>query len=216
VPQFDAVIFDLDGTLADSLGDIGGAMNETLAAHGHPVHPLDAYREFVGDGVEMLARRALPEAKRADITAFVAAYRARYQQRIAQETRPYPGVPEALDALTAKGLKLAVLSNKRDDFTIELVKTLFGKWPFLEVRGERQGVPRKPDPQAALEIAVQLKAPPARCAFVGDTPIDMKTARNAGMHAVGVTWGFRPANELNDAGAHVVLRHPSELVDALR
>lgn len=216
MPHFDAVIFDLDGTLADSLADIGGAMNETLAAHGHPTHPLEAYRDFVGEGIETLARRAMPQPPRADVADFVADYRARYRLRIAKETRPYPGVPEALDGLTAKGLKLAILSNKRDDFTVELVKTLFGRWSFVEVRGERQGVPRKPNPQAALEIAVRLEVAPARCAFVGDTPIDMKTARNAGMHAVGVTWGFRPANELNDAGAHVVLRHPSELVDALR
>jgi phosphoglycolate phosphatase len=215
VPTFDAVIFDLDGTLADSLADIGGAMNETLAAHGHPVHPITAYRDFVGEGVETLARRALPQPPPQDVTAFLADYRARYRQRMAQETRPYPGVPEALDALTARGLKLAVLSNKRDDFTVELVKVLFAKWRFLEVRGERQGVPRKPNPQAALEIAARLETPPARCAFVGDTAIDMKTARSAGMHAVGVTWGFRPATELTAAGAQVVISRPAELVDVI-
>ena len=215
VASFDAVIFDLDGTLADSLADIGGAMNETLADHGHPVHPLDAYRQFVGEGVEMLARRALPTPLQSDVTAFVAAYRARYQQRIAKETRPYAGVPEALDALVKAGLKLAVLSNKRHDFTVQLVQTLFSRWPFLDVRGEQHNVPRKPDPQAALDIARGLGVAPSRCAFVGDTAIDMKTARAAGMHAVGVTWGFRPALELTEAGAARVLLHPSELVQAL-
>jgi phosphoglycolate phosphatase len=215
VPTFDAVIFDLDGTLADSLGDIGGAMNEMLAAHGFPTHALEAYKNFVGEGVEQLARRALPPAEAERAANYIADYRARYARRIIQDTRPYPGVPELLDALSAQGLKLAVLSNKRDDFTVELVQKLFARWSFVEVRGERQGVPRKPDPHAALDIARTLTVTPARCAFVGDTAIDMRTARNAGMHAVGVTWGFRPRTELTDAGAHAVLEHPRELLPIL-
>jgi phosphoglycolate phosphatase len=216
VAHFDAVIFDLDGTLADSLADIGGAMNETLAAHGFPTHALDAYRGFVGEGVELLAQRALPAAERHRAAEFVAIFRGRYQRRIAQDTRPYPGVPELLDALIAQGLKLAVLSNKRDDFTNQLVQKLFSRWPFAEVRGERQGVPRKPHPQAALEIATVLACDPARCVFVGDTAVDVQTARAAGMHAVGVTWGFRPALELSQAGAHAVLEHPAELLALLQ
>lgn len=212
MPPTDAVIFDLDGTLADSLADIGGAMNEMLASHGLPTHGLDAYKSFVGEGVENLTRRALPEDRRLELARYLDEYRARYAQRIARETRPYPGIPELLDALVERKLALAVLSNKRDDFTVELVKQLFGRWPFRCVRGERAGTPRKPDPTSALQVAAELGCAPARIAFVGDTAIDMKTARAAGMRAVGVTWGFRPERELIGAGAQVVIARPEQLL----
>ena len=206
------VIFDLDGTLADSLGDIGGAMNEALAARHLPTHPLDDYRQMVGDGVEMLAQRALGNAPGVDLDTLVTEYRARYAARIEAETRPYEGVAQMLDALVAKKLQLAVLSNKREDFTVELVKRQFSRWPFAEVRGERVNVPRKPDPIAALDIARALKVSPAQCAFVGDTPIDIKTGVSAGMLAIGVLWGFRGRDELHAAGANHLIAHPRELI----
>lgn len=212
MPPIDAVIFDLDGTLADSLADIGEAMNEMLASHGLPTHGLDAYKTFVGEGVENLTRRALPEEQRGELARYLDDYRARYARRLANQTRPYPGVPELLDALVERKLALAVLSNKRDDFTVELVRQLFSRWPFRVVRGERAGTPRKPDPTAALEVAAELGVAPAHVAFVGDTAIDIKTARAAGMLAVGVTWGFRPERELEAAGAHVVIRRPEQLL----
>lgn len=208
-----AVIFDLDGTLADSLADIGGAMNEALAARGLKAHPLEAYKGFVGEGVEQLALRAAPAVT--DQEALVAEYRARYAQRIDQSTAPYPGVPEVLNALFARGMKVGVLSNKRDDFTVELVKRQFSQWKFHDVRGERKGVPRKPHPQAALEIAQVLGVAPGETAFVGDTAIDMKTAVAAGMKAVGVLWGFRDRVELLGAGAQVLASNGEELLAAL-
>lgn len=212
--QLRAVIFDLDGTLADSIGDIGGAMNEALAARGLPTHSLDAYKRMVGDGVEMLAQRAGQGAK-VDLNELVAEYRQRYAHRIESDTRPYPGIPQMLDALVARGLTLAVLSNKRDDFTVELVRRQFSRWPFAQVRGEREGVPRKPDPTAALDIAKALNVAPADCAFVGDTPIDMNTAYAAGMVGIGVLWGFRPKDELQQAHARHLVAHPDELVALL-
>ena len=208
-----AVIFDLDGTLLDSLADIGGAMNDALQARGWPTHPLDAYLRFVGDGVEMLARRAAPAG--IEVGPLVDEYRARYGERMEQETKPYPGVPELLDGLQARGVKMAVLSNKREDFTVELVKRQLQRWPFVEVRGERREVPRKPDPTAALEIARVLGHPPTEIAFVGDTHIDMKTAVAAGMLPVAVLWGFRTREELLAAGAKHLLATPSELLSLL-
>lgn len=205
-----AVIFDLDGTLLDSLADIGGAMNEALQARGWPTHPLGAYLRFVGEGVEKLARRAAP--RDADVGPLVDEYRARYAQRMEQETKPYLGVPELLDALKLKGMPMAVLSNKRDDFTVELVKRQLSRWPFVDVRGERKDVPRKPDPAAALELARSLGFPPEEIAFVGDTAIDVKTAVAAGMLPVAVLWGFRTRAELVAAGAKHVLETPGELL----
>ena len=210
--SFRAVIFDLDGTLADSLGDIGGAMNEALAARGLLEHPLLAYHQFIGEGVEVLARRAAPLLEERHVKALVDEYRERYAARIDAATRPYEGISELLDGLVQAQVPLAVLSNKRDDFTIELVRRRFSRWPFRAVRGERADVPRKPDPTAALEIASTLAVAPADCAFVGDTSIDMKTALAAGMQPVGVLWGFRGREELLEAGAKRLLAHPRELL----
>lgn len=209
---FRAVLFDLDGTLADSLGDIGGAMNEALAAHGLPQHSKAAYQQFVGEGIEILVRRASGSLDENLIQALIAEYRTCYAARIDVETRPYEGIEQMLDGLVAARVPMAVLSNKRDDFTVELVKRRFGRWPFREVRGERDDVPRKPDPTAAVQIAATLGLPPAACAFVGDTAVDMKTAVAAGMQPVGVLWGFRGRDELLAAGASRLLAHPLELL----
>ncbi len=210
------LIFDLDGTLLDSIADIGGAMNDTLASRGFPVHEMSAYLQMVGEGVETLALRALPKDSHVDVVELVAAYRDRYSERMEANTRPYDGIPAMLDALTARGLPMAVLSNKREDFTIELVHRQLSKWRFVEVRGERRGVPRKPDPSAALELARALGITPKDCAFVGDTPIDVKTALAAGMQPVAVLWGFRGYDELHGAGARTLLTHPRELISSLR
>lgn len=210
-----AFIFDLDGTLADSLGDIGGAMNEALAARGLPTHALPDYHAFIGEGVEVLARRAAPMVGERDLPKLVDEYRTRYAARLDATTKPYDGIPAMLDALVAAHLPLAVLSNKRDDFTVELVRRCFGRWPFAVVRGERADVPRKPNPAAALEIAATLGLQPGDCTFVGDTAVDMKTAVAAGMRPVGVLWGFRGRDELLAAGASVLISHPRELVDLI-
>ncbi len=209
---YDAVIFDVDGTLADSLGDIGGAMNEALAARGWPEHPLPAYNHFIGEGVEKMTLKAMPAQHHALMPALVDEYRARYALRIDLTTRAFPGVPEMLKALELQQVPMAVLSNKRDDFTVELVRRLFATVPFVEVRGEREGVPRKPHPRAALELAKVLGVEPARCAFVGDTPVDIKTGVSSGMVPVGVIWGFRSKDELLEHGAKFVISEPDELV----
>jgi len=190
------VIFDLDGTLADSLGDIGSAMNRTLRAYGFPEHPLSAYRTFVGEGIRKLVERALPPGTEEVREAFVAAYQADYAEHMLDETQLFPGIPEVLDALAAAQVPVGVLSNKPDAPTRRLVEALCGRWRFGAVFGERPGVPRKPDPASALALADALGAPPDSVAFVGDTSVDMLTARAASMRPVGVLWGFRPTEVL--------------------
>lgn len=206
-------IFDLDGTLLDSLGDIAAAMNRTLAARGFPTHPLDAYRLFIGDGVQKLAERALPASARAESASVVEAYQQDYAEHLLENTTPYEGIPALLDALSARGLPMAVLSNKPDAATRKLVAALLGRWQFRAVAGERPGIPRKPDPTAALGLAAAMGVPPADVSFVGDTLVDVKTARAAGMRAVGVLWGFR-ASEVAASGVTTV-RHPAELLPLL-
>ncbi len=190
------VIFDLDGTLADSLADIASAMNRTLRAHGFPVHPVSAYRTFVGEGVRKLVERALPPGTEDVREAFVAAYQADYAENLLNETRLFPGIPEVLDRLQSASIPVAVLSNKPEEPTRRLVDTLCSRWEFRAVFGERPGVPRKPDPASALALADVLAAPPESVAFVGDTSVDMLTARAASMRPVGVLWGFRPKEVL--------------------
>jgi phosphoglycolate phosphatase len=213
--RFDAVIFDLDGTLADTLEDIGEAMNEALRRLGQPTHSWDAYREFVGQGVVKLAEAALPADRQNLVSQAVQEFRAFYAAHIVDHTRPFPEIPPVLDVLAARGLKLAVLSNKVDPMTKRIIELCFSKWRFHPVLGEREGVPRKPDPTAALEIASRLGVAPDRIAFVGDTEVDVHTALNAGMYSIGVLWGFRPREEIAEAGAHAIISAPRELLRLL-
>jgi len=225
--RLDALIFDLDGTLADSLADIGGAMNRLLARHGFPSQPLDAYRQYVGEGAENLVRRTFLTATGRDwktgaadgfpapLAELTEAYRQEYAALEHESSQPYPGVDAMLDGVVARRRKMAVLSNKRDDFTRHLVQHRFARWPFVAVRGEMDGVPRKPDPTAALELSLALNVRPERIGFVGDTPIDVLTARNAGMVSIAVLWGFRSRAELEAAGAKIFIARPGELLRLL-
>jgi phosphoglycolate phosphatase len=209
------VIFDLDGTLVDSLGDIAAAMNRSLAARGFPTHPLDAYRGFIGEGVQKLVERALPQQQQsqAERASLLAAYQEDYAANLLISSALYPGIAPLLDALTSQGMPMAVLSNKPDDATRRLIEGLFGRWHFRAVAGERSGVPRKPDPTAALSLAQAMAASPSEVAFVGDTLVDVQTARAAGMRPIGVLWGFRAA-EVAASGVPVV-RHPNEILSLL-
>lgn len=215
--NFSGLICDLDGTLLDSLADLGESMNTVLAADGLPLHPLSAYRYFVGDGVEMLAERSLPSRLRSPDTVQEMARRMRevYAGRWSVHTKPYPGIDQMLAQAREAGLALAVLSNKVDRFTREMVSHFFPKVPFAAVVGARSGVPNKPHPQSALRLAQDLGLEPGQCIFLGDTPVDMNTATASGMFPVGVLWGFRGEEELNQAGARRLLAHPSELAGLL-
>ncbi len=213
--MYEAIIFDLDGTLLDTLQDLANAMNRVLENWGLPIHAVEEYRLFVGDGVENLVRRALPENMRDPLTLSrgVAAMRKQYSRSWASCTRAYPGVADLLDGLCAKSVPMAILSNKPDDFTKQMVKTMLGSWKFYPVLGERPLVPRKPDPTGALEIATILRIEPERFLYLGDTDTDMKTAVAAGMYPVGALWGFRSAQELLMAGARRLVSKPQELLE---
>lgn len=208
------IIFDLDGTLIDSLDDIADACNRTLLAHGFPTHPADAYKHFIGDGLRNLIIRALPEDHRDDqtIAACSATYSADYGRHWDIKTHLYPGMADALSALAARGLRLNVLSNKPDEFTQACARRYLAPWSFSVIMGASDRFAHKPDPAAALEIARILKLPTGRILYVGDMPVDMITARNAGFLAIGATWGFRSGPELLAAGAHHVIDHPAALV----
>lgn len=212
--SFEGLLFDLDGTLLDTLRDLGESLNRVLARHGWPVHPVDAYRYFVGDGALALVQRALPEAHRDEATVqqCLAEYREVYTAHWRDTTRPYDGIPELLDALTARGLVLGVLSNKPHVMTRKCVDEYLGRWTFRAVLGQREEVARKPDPTGALEAARLMACDPRHILYVGDTATDMDTARAAGMFPLGVTWGFRPESELSEHGARAIARHPSEIL----
>jgi len=215
--KFSAVVFDLDGTLLDTLEDLGDAVNRVLTARGFPAHPMDAYRYFVGDGSAVLIERALPESARgSDVYRdCLAAFMADYDRSWKVKTRLYDGISEMLDSLTALGMNMAILSNKSHGFTVNCVRDMLSKWRFKAVFGLREDVPRKPDPAGALEISSLLGANPDRMLYLGDTATDMQTAVSAGMFPVGVLWGFRTREELLENGAKAVIQHPRELLSLI-
>lgn len=215
--MYQCVLFDLDGTLLDSLADLAHSMNTVLERAGLPQHPVASYRYFVGDGMETLARRVLPPERHDDATVrqTIAAMREEYAGRWAEQTRPYPGIPQLLDALASRGIAMAILSNKPDDFTQKVVATLLGGWRFRQVRGVRADGVKKPDPAGALAIADQLGIRPPDFLYLGDTNTDMLTANRAGMYAVGALWGFRTAEELQKNGAKALIARPHELLQLL-
>jgi phosphoglycolate phosphatase len=214
---YKAFIFDLDGTLLDTLEDLGNAVNRVLAARGFPTHEMDAYRYFVGNGEAMLITRALPEEKRSDklIRTCLEEYRQDYGQNWNVNTKPYAGVAEMLDELVVHGYKLAILSNKPHEFTKLCVSGLLSNWTFDAVLGQCEPIPLKPDPAGALKIAEELKISPSDFLYLGDTAVDMKTATAANMFPVGALWGFRPAEELQKSGAQVLIKRPMDIMDLL-
>lgn len=213
-----AAIFDLDGTLLDTLSDIAYAMNGVLAARGLPLHEVDAYRRMVGSGLEMLVRRAVPDEvarSRPVVAALTAELRDAYAREPVARTRPYEGVPILLEDVRSRGLPMAVLSNKADDLVHDIVAGFFAPDLFEVVQGMRDDVPPKPDPTSARAIAARMGAEPQRVVYLGDSDVDMHTARNAGMIAVGAAWGFRGEAELREAGAEIVIDAPGELISVI-
>ena len=215
---YKAVLFDIDGTLLDTLEDIADSMNCALKRLGFPVHDTERYKQLVGDGMKILVRRALPDTARNDprrVSECLEIMLEVYGVNWNVKSRPYPGIPELLDALTSRGIKMAVLSNKPDDLAAKAVRELLPAWSFEPVFGERPSTPRKPDPSSAVEIAARLALEPAEFLYLGDTAIDMKTAKGAGMFPVGVLWGFRDAGELLEGGAARLISKPIELLELL-
>lgn len=218
-----AIIFDLDGTLLDTLADLTAASNTALAAVGLPPQPAEAYRLLVGAGVRNLAIRSIAAAggcareavTDTEIERFVAAFQAAYNQGWAIETRPYPGIRDMLQGFRAAGIQLAVLSNKPDHFTQEILAHYFPGDHFAIAYGKLEGWPVKPDPALALEICRLLAVDPARTVLVGDSDSDMQTAVRAGMQPAGVLWGFRSEEELRTNGARWLASDPLHLLRLL-
>ena len=215
--QFQAVCFDLDGTLLNSLADLAHCTNKILSKRGFPEHDVDAFRFFVGDGAKMLITRALPEEVRNEslIEECRRDFEVAYLDCWNELTLPYEDIPELLDALIDRQQKLTVLSNKPHEFTLLAVNHFLSNWEFKLVLGQREGVPCKPDPAGMLDICEQLKIPAEKFLYLGDTATDMKTATSAGCFPVGVLWGFRPAAELMDNGARVIVKKPLDVLSLL-
>lgn len=214
-PRFDAVMFDLDGTLLDTLADIAAAGNHAMQQVGRPGYPLSDYRHLAGQGAPWLIEQALGPDHQHLRDAALAEFKAYQLARGIDQTQPYPGIPEMLDEMARRKLILAVLSNKPDRATQHAVTMKLGRWSFASVHGHQESLPLKPDPTSALTIAGKLKIAPDRWLYLGDTRIDMLTAKSAGFFALGVAWGFRSQQELRDAGADRIISHPSQAIEWL-
>lgn len=214
MPDLKAFIFDLDGTLIDSLADIAESINLMLDARGWPRCAPETFKQMVGDGMEKLVERALPEHARdaATITACVAEYRANYDVHWNDQTKVYDGIMGTLAVLKKRGAMLGVISNKAHRFTVPITEHFFGTARFDHILGQRDEVPRKPAPAAAYEMAREFGIRVAECAYIGDSGIDMQFARAAGMKAIGVRWGFRSEEELLADGADMLISRPEELL----
>lgn len=214
-----AVIFDLDGTLLDTLEDLADSGNAVLEARGFPTHPTDAYRTFIGNGMMNLVRDIFPEGHRPalgeETDTVLAEYRDAYGERWQNTTVIFPGISSLLDELTNQAIPIGVLSNKAHDFTVKCVEAFLSAWKWDVVLGAREGVPKKPDPAGAVEAAGILGLMPENCFYIGDSDVDMMTAVNSGMYAVGVSWGFRPIEELRESGAKTILKEPGDLLALL-
>jgi phosphoglycolate phosphatase len=186
-----------------------------LDDHGHPRRPLEVFPKYIGEGMRHLVRRALPEDHRADdyVDRCVADYMRHYDRCWHDQTRAYAGMSGALAALKRRGMRLAVLSNKPHRFTVLCCDHFFAPGTFEVVFGQREGVPRKPDPAAGFEIAALLGLAPERCAYAGDSGLDMQFGKAAGMRRVGVLWGFRDEAELLENGAELLVKSPSDLAN---
>lgn len=210
--KYKAVIFDLDGTLINSLPDIVSSMNRVLFNHNLPKHNEETYRFFVGNGIENLVVSSLPEEHRTreSIHLFLNEYRNIYKDHCLDSTYPYPGIDTLLEYLGKRKIPTSVLSNKSDLFTKMMVKHIFHNHNFTVVQGAVDNMPIKPNPAAALKIAGETGISPEEIIFAGDSAVDIMTADRAGMVSAGVTWGIRPEEELLKAGASFLINHPKE------
>ena len=212
--KYQAAIFDMDGTLIDSLADLTDNVNETMIHYGFPQHNIEEYRYFVGNGARKLIKRSVPEDRAADedfISEVLEYYNKCYDKHLTNKTKPYDGIIEMLQKFQTLNIPLGVCTNKQQFAADEIVSAMFPANIFGAVVGDSKGLPRKPDPTKVLKIADQFKIKPDRIAYFGDSSVDMETAHNAGFLSVGVTWGFRPKSELIEHGAEILIDHPSEI-----
>ena len=209
------VIFDLDGTLLNTIEDLGNAANYALSQNGYPTHSLASYPFFVGNGVRNLIRKALPDDMRTDsiIESLLKDFKEYYNEHNTDCTKPYDGIEELLRNLQDNGVKIAVASNRYQQATEKIIAHYFGDIDFVAVYGQREGVNVKPDPSVVFSILSDAKVPKSEVLYVGDSGVDMETARRACVDSVGVTWGFRSEKELNEYHADMIVNKASDIFD---
>ena len=211
--KYKAVIFDLDGTLVNSIDDLADSANAVLAEYGFPQHDVESYKYRVGNGIRKLMQRALPEDKQEMLDTALDRFKQIYAAHSLDKTAPYPGIKELLLSLKQKQIPIAICTNKHDEAAKDIVKILFGTIEFDQIIGDKPGLKRKPDPGKVLAIAANWNLQPEEIAYLGDSGVDMQTAVKADMMPVGVLWGFRKEDELLDNGAKVLLKAPPELLE---
>ena len=209
------VIFDLDGTLLNTISDLGEACNYALRQLDKPEHPISAYNFMVGNGVRKLIERADPEATPDKIEQLLHYFREYYNEHCHDSTLPYPGIEELLETLHSKGIAMAVASNKYQEATEKIIKFFFPQIPFVAIEGQREGRNIKPDPSVVFSILSNYPTPKADVIVVGDSGVDIEMARRACVESIGVTWGFRPVSELRKAFADHVISAPSQILKYL-
>ena len=208
------VIFDLDGTLLNTIDDLGNACNHALQSLGYPTHALISYPAMVGNGITKLIERALPDEARTPeiITEARSIFVEYYNNHCCDATVPYPGIPELLSDLVSRGIRVAVASNKYDSAVHKIISHFFPDIPFAAVFGHLEGVPTKPDPSVIFEVLTACPNPKVETIFVGDSGVDIETARRACIDSIGVTWGFRSENELRKAYADHIISDPDDIL----
>lgn len=211
--MFEAVIFDLDGTILNTLDDLADSANYVLAAQGFPTHPTEQYKTFVGNGIPKLIQRMLPtDASDEVFERTLAAFEKYYDAHKNDKTAPYDGIPELLSVLKSRGVRLCVLSNKQHDLSVQIVKHHFGENTFDIIRGKMEQFPAKPDPASCNDVISALNIPKSNILYAGDSNVDMQTGHNAGLTKCGVSWGFRSIEELRSAGADYIASSPQDIL----
>ncbi|WP_072682629.1 HAD family hydrolase [Arcobacter sp. LA11] len=211
-----ALIFDLDGTLIDSLTDIALCANKVLKEFNLPTHSIEDYKTFVGGGADILIKNCTPTNSSKELRQEVLEqFKIVYDQNLQGNTKPYDGVYELLEILKNKNYKLGVLSNKPHKFTLKYIEQFFSFYNISEPHGQKEEIPKKPNPIGAINIAKSFNLPSENIYFIGDSDVDMQTAKNAGMIAVGVKWGFRGVEELLENGADFIVETPLDILKLL-
>lgn len=213
-----AVIFDLDGTLSDSIASIKYCGDKALEAFGFGPFTEQQYKYFVGDGAANLIRRALAAGGDTELVHFqevFALYREIFRENCMYQVKPYEGIPELIEGLKEKGIKIAVLSNKPHVETVNVIETLFGEGCFDSIQGQKENVAIKPSPEGVFQIMKMLELTAQEILYLGDTATDMKTGKSAGVYTVGALWGFRDRAELEEGGADVIIEHPLQVLKLL-
>ncbi len=215
-----AIFFDLDGTLLNTIEDIGDSMNRVLENHGYPTHEVSRYKTFVGDGMPTLVRRALPEEKNLreeEVQALIGEMKTIFADNWQNKSELYPGIKEVLSTLDEEGYLLGILSNKPHDFTLTTYEYFFNAWDFKVIQGyDPDHYPLKPDPEALLSLINKWNLKKEEVLYIGDSDVDMQVATNAGVKSVGVSWGFRGAEELRESGADFVVDQPEEILEIVK